>query len=128
MRSWPDNFRYLFGLNHRLGAELPASAVSDAQPADRWIPADHVGGCPASLRGVCIQCVAAAMGTTAAATGTRSYIAAKHFSWVTPRRMRRITIGLLASALLASSLIASGSSSPVAHSAPSTAGHVQRHS
>jgi hypothetical protein len=50
-----------------------------------------------------------AMTTGAAATGTRSYIANQHFSWMTPRRMKMITATLLGSALFASSFIVSGS-------------------
>ena len=61
---------------------------------------------------MCMQCMAAAMGSTAAATGTRSYIAARHFSWLTPSRMRRITIGLLSASVIASTMLVSGSSAP----------------
>jgi hypothetical protein len=50
-----------------------------------------------------------AMSTGAAATGTRSYIATRHFSWMTPRRMKLITASLLGSALFASSFIFGGS-------------------
>lgn len=61
-----------------------------------------------------------AMSTGAAATGARSYIAAKHFSWMTPRRLKMITATLLGSALLASSFVVSGSTPgaavPSAHS------------
>lgn len=62
-----------------------------------------------------------AMGAGAAATGTRSYIAARHFSWVTPGRLRRLTAALLAGALLASGLLVSGSGAPPpsrSHSSP----------
>jgi hypothetical protein len=58
---------------------------------------------------VCVHCMIGAMSTGAAATGARSYIAAKHFSWVTPRRMKMITATLLGSALIASSFVVSGS-------------------
>ena len=50
-----------------------------------------------------------AMTTGAAATGMRSFIANKHFSWMTPRRLKMITATLLGSALFASSFIVSGS-------------------
>lgn len=73
---------------------------------------------------MCMQCVAAAMGSTATATGTRSYLAARHFAWVTPQRLRRITVALLGSAAIASSLVASGSTTPTARVADST--HVQQ--
>lgn len=58
---------------------------------------------------MCIHCMIGAMTTGAAATGTRSYIASRHFSWMTPRRMKMITATLLGSALFASSFIVSGS-------------------
>jgi len=77
---------------------------------------------------MCMQCMAAAMGATATASGTRSYIAARHFSWVTPRRLKAITVALMSAALLASSLLVSGSSAgtsgrhpAAAHSAVSVA-------
>jgi hypothetical protein len=75
------------------------------------------------MEAMCMQCMAAAMGATATASGTRSYIASKHFSWLTPRRLRAITVSLLAAALLTSSLLVSGSGpassqQPVAHSEP----------
>lgn len=73
---------------------------------------------------MCMQCMAAAMGASATATGTRSYIASRHFSWLTPRRLRAATVSLLAAALLASSLLVSGSapatSATPADSAPHT--------
>ncbi|MCW2991990.1 MAG: hypothetical protein JWM73_2584 [Solirubrobacterales bacterium] len=61
---------------------------------------------------MCMQCMAAAMTAGATASGTRSYIAARHFSWVTPARLKRITVGLIAAALVTSSLVFSGSSAP----------------
>ena len=73
---------------------------------------------------MCMQCVAAAMGSTAAATGTRSYVAARHFAWVTPQRLRTITVALLGAAAIASSLVASGSTTPTARIAHSN--HVQQ--
>ncbi|HEV3230523.1 MAG TPA: hypothetical protein VGY97_13685 [Solirubrobacteraceae bacterium] len=58
---------------------------------------------------MCVQCMMSAMGFGAAATGTRSFLATRHFSWLTPRRLRMITVSLLASALIASALVVSGS-------------------
>jgi hypothetical protein len=49
------------------------------------------------------------MTTGAAATGARSFIVNRHFSWMTPRRMKMITATLLGSALFASAFIVSGS-------------------
>jgi hypothetical protein len=51
-----------------------------------------------------------AMGATAGASGLRSFIAAKHFSWVTPKRLKAITVVLIAMALLVSATLVSGSS------------------
>jgi hypothetical protein len=62
-----------------------------------------------------MQCMMTAMGATASATGIRSYIAAKHFSWVTPRRLRAITVLLLASALIASATFVTGSTAKPVH-------------
>jgi len=61
---------------------------------------------------MCMQCVAGAMTAGATATGTRVYVAARHFAWVTPIRLKRITIGLIALAFLASALAVGGSSAP----------------
>jgi hypothetical protein len=60
---------------------------------------------------MCVQC---AMGATSAAaavggaTGLRAWLAAKRFSWMTPRRMRATTILLLALAVIGSSVGVSG--------------------
>jgi hypothetical protein len=56
-----------------------------------------------------MQCMMTAMGAGASATGIRSFIAAKHFSWVTPRRLKLITIALLAAALIVSATFVSSS-------------------
>jgi hypothetical protein len=56
--------------------------------------------------------MASAMTAVAGATGLRSWLAARRFSWLTPRRMRAVTIVLLGCALLAAALLASGSSAP----------------
>lgn len=70
-----------------------------------------------------MQCMGAAMGSCAAASGARSYLAAKGYAWMTPARMRRTTIGLVAAALLASSVFASGSSSAPASAHAAHAAH-----
>jgi hypothetical protein len=56
-----------------------------------------------------MQCMVSAMMAGTAASGTRAYLAQRHLSWMTPKRLRRITVGLLGSAVLASSLLVSGS-------------------
>jgi hypothetical protein len=54
--------------------------------------------------------MAGAMTAGAAATGTRAYIAARHRSWATPKRLKRVTVALLIAALVASATIVVGSS------------------
>jgi hypothetical protein len=58
---------------------------------------------------MCVQCMFAAMGSVAAASGTRSWLARKKAEWLTPRRLRFITVGLFAMAVLAAGTL-SGSS------------------
>ena len=76
---------------------------------------------------MCVQCMIGAMGATAGASGMRSYVAARHFSWMTPKRMRAMTIALAIAAVLGSATL--GGATPghsgqrpdhaaTAHSAP----------
>lgn len=58
---------------------------------------------------MCMQCMATAMTTGAAVTGTRAWLATRNISWLTPQRLRRTTICLFAAGLLASALLVSGS-------------------
>jgi hypothetical protein len=67
---------------------------------------------------MCMQCMATAMTAGAGVSGARAYIAAKHFAWVTPRRLRAITIAAVSAGLLASATLVSGSSQPTARAAP----------
>jgi hypothetical protein len=46
----------------------------------------------------------AASTAAAGATGIRAWLAAKRFAWLTPRRMRLMTIGLIATGLIVSSV------------------------
>ncbi len=57
---------------------------------------------------MCMQCVAGAMTAAAGATGLRSWLAAKRFSWMTPRRLRFATLGLIGAGVIAASLGLSG--------------------
>jgi hypothetical protein len=71
---------------------------------------------------MCMQCMATAMGTMAAANGTRAWLGKRYFSWLTPVRLRRVTVALFSAALLASALLMSGSAAtgtPTHHAAPS---------
>ena len=81
-----------------------------------------------TLPRMCMGCMGAAMGACAAASGARSWLAAKRCAWMTPARTRRTTAGLVAAALAASALLTSGSSrpspppvAPGQHDAPATA-------
>jgi hypothetical protein len=69
---------------------------------------------------MCMQCMATAMTAGAGVSGTRAYIAAKHFSWMTPRRMRAVTATLLAAGLVASTTLVSGSTAQSHGVAPAT--------
>jgi hypothetical protein len=66
---------------------------------------------------MCAGCVMAAM---AGASGARSWLQAHHMSWLTPERLKRITIGLFVVAFVMSSVMISGSSAPAAHAAAHT--------
>ena len=67
---------------------------------------------------MCMQCMATAMTAGAGVSGTRAFIAAKHLSWMTPRRMRAITATLLSAGLLGSATLVSGSTAPSHAAAP----------
>lgn len=58
---------------------------------------------------MCVQCMMGAMAAGAGATGARAWIAAHAPRWLTPRRMRITTAGLLSTALLLSATVLSGS-------------------
>jgi hypothetical protein len=61
---------------------------------------------------MCMQCMATAMTTGAAVSGTRAWLATREFKWLTPTRLRRATISLIVAGLLASGLFVSGSGTP----------------
>ena len=58
---------------------------------------------------MCAQCMAGAMTATASAAGIRAWLATRAFHWLTPARLRAITIGLIAAVLLASTVLVGGS-------------------
>jgi hypothetical protein len=58
---------------------------------------------------MCVQCMMAAMTSVAAASGTRSWLSRKRAEWLTPRRLRYLTIGLFTIAVLVAGTL-SGSS------------------
>jgi hypothetical protein len=55
---------------------------------------------------MCMQCMAAATTAAAGATGLRSWLATRRWSWLTPARLKLATGGLIGAALV---LSASGS-------------------
>jgi hypothetical protein len=75
---------------------------------------------------MCMQCMATAMTAGAGVSGTRAFIAAKHLSWMTPRRLRAITATLLCGGLLASATLVSGSTAPPRAPTPAATHAYQR--
>lgn len=57
---------------------------------------------------MCAQCMATAMTAVGAASGTRAYLGSRRISWLTPRRLRAITLALAIGAILASATLVSG--------------------
>jgi hypothetical protein len=58
-----------------------------------------------------MQCMVTAMTSVAAASGTRSWLGQKRADWLTPRRLRYVTIGLFAIAILAAGTMSGSGSS-----------------
>jgi hypothetical protein len=58
---------------------------------------------------MCMQCMATAMTAVGAASGTRAYLGSRRYAWLTPERLRMITILLAVGAVLASATLVSGS-------------------
>jgi hypothetical protein len=56
-----------------------------------------------------MQCMATAMTAVGAASGTRAYLGSRRHAWLTPKRLRAITIMLAIGAVLASATLVSGS-------------------
>jgi hypothetical protein len=65
------------------------------------------------------------MAAASAATGFRTWLQTHSFGWLTPKRMRRLTIGAMCAAGLVSTVGVSGSSPPAAaaHTAHAAAPH-----
>ena len=57
---------------------------------------------------MCAQCMATAMTAVGAASGTRAYLGSRGYVWLTPKRLRAITILLAICAVLASATLVSG--------------------
>jgi hypothetical protein len=67
------------------------------------------------IAAMCMQCMLNAMAASAGATGARSWLGHKRFTWLTPARLRLATIVLISAALFASATLVSGSSSGGTH-------------
>ena len=75
---------------------------------------------------MCVQCMMGAMTAGAGASGVRAWLGRRGLRWLTPPRLRRITIALVVASLGLSSLI-SGSSAQTHHAhAPAAAAHALR--
>jgi hypothetical protein len=69
------------------------------------------------------MCIGCAMTAASAATGFRTWLQTHNFGWLTPKRMRRLTLGAMAAATLVSTIGVSGSSAPTSASAAVAAHH-----
>ncbi len=69
---------------------------------------------------VCGMCVGCAMMAASAATGFRSWLQTHRMGWLTPRRMRALTIAAMCAAGLVSTVGISGSTPPASHHATLT--------
>jgi hypothetical protein len=65
------------------------------------------------------------MAAASAASGFRTWLQTHHFGWLTPQRMRRLTLGAMCAAGLISTIGVSGSSTPsaAAHVSAAVAQH-----
>ncbi|MBA3261925.1 MAG: hypothetical protein H0T69_05565 [Thermoleophilaceae bacterium] len=65
------------------------------------------------------------MTAVGAASGTRAYLGSRHFGWLTPQRLKALTVALAVAALVASATLVTGSTA-----APKQAGQpaAQAHS
>jgi hypothetical protein len=55
------------------------------------------------------------MAAASAATGTRTWLQTHHFGWLTPRRMRALTIAVMSGAAIFTTVSFSGSTPPPTH-------------
>jgi hypothetical protein len=58
------------------------------------------------------MCVGCAMAAASAASGLRTWLQTHNLGWLTPKRLRAITIGLMCAAGLVSTVGVSGSTPP----------------
>jgi hypothetical protein len=58
---------------------------------------------------MCAQCMGTAVLAVGTASGLRAFVAARRFSWLTPRRLRALTFVLAFGAVIASATLVGGS-------------------
>jgi hypothetical protein len=61
------------------------------------------------------MCAACVMAATAGASGVRAWLQTRHLTWLTPKRMKAVTIGLVVVAFAISSVGISSSTPPPEH-------------
>jgi hypothetical protein len=71
------------------------------------------------------MCAACAMAAMAGASGARSWLQARHETWLTPRRMKVATASIFAAAALGSTVGLKGSTPPSHPASPAAQGHHQ---
>jgi hypothetical protein len=107
------------------GSAPPSTSNVEAQPGlgmESSIEldcAESAGG--GTFEAMCMQCMATAMTSGAVVTGGRAWLATHAPSWMTPRRLKRVT-----AALLAVGVLAAGSHVAPNAQGPSTAAHAPR--
>jgi hypothetical protein len=57
---------------------------------------------------MCAQCMSTAMAAVGTASGLRAFVASRRFSWLSPGRMRALTIALAIGAVITSATLVSG--------------------
>lgn len=62
-----------------------------------------------------LMCVGCAMAAASAASGFRTWLQTHNLGWLTPRRLRALTIGAMCAAGLVSTIGVSGSTPPASH-------------
>jgi hypothetical protein len=89
--SETDGQRRASGLRATFGVELDA-------PGDRCEPALAI------LGGVCAQCMASATTAAAGAAGIRAWLGARTYGWITPERLRFMTVVVIVLAFVAAAV------------------------
>jgi len=67
------------------------------------------------------MCAGCAISAAAGATGFRTWLQSSGFGWLTPRRLRALTVAAMSAAALVSTVGLSGSTPASAHHAPPVA-------